>query len=191
MKECDDYRKMSWRDFERMFAEVLRSQGYKVELRGGNMPDDGIDIIGTRNGKVTVIQCKHWKDSRVGIKIVREMYGVMTAEKADEVMIVTTGEITNPCYKFADGKPIHLIDGIRLLEMIKAIQKDGGQPAAEQETTPAPSPKCPKCGSPMVMRKARKGPRAGNNFWGCSMYPRCRASRSIAPDDPIPQDQRK
>ena len=33
---------------------------------------------------------------------------------------------------------------------------------------------CPKCGAPMVKRTARKGPRAGKSFYGCSNYPKCR-----------------
>lgn len=33
---------------------------------------------------------------------------------------------------------------------------------------------CPKCGAPMVKRTARRGPRAGTPFYGCSNYPKCR-----------------
>lgn len=46
-----------------------------------------------------------------------------------------------------------------------------------QETWPADTdsvPLCPKCGAVMVKRKAAKGAFAGNEFWGCSNYPRCR-----------------
>ncbi len=35
-------------------------------------------------------------------------------------------------------------------------------------------PKCPKCAGDMVKRKAAKGTNAGNLFWGCSTYPKCR-----------------
>ena len=33
---------------------------------------------------------------------------------------------------------------------------------------------CPKCGSSMVLRKVKKGQNAGNKFWGCSKFPKCR-----------------
>ena len=36
------------------------------------------------------------------------------------------------------------------------------------------SPKCPKCGSEMVLRTAKSGANQGNQFWGCSNYPQCR-----------------
>ncbi len=34
--------------------------------------------------------------------------------------------------------------------------------------------KCPKCGSAMVIREAKKGKNAGKKFWGCSAFPECR-----------------
>ncbi|HHV61981.1 MAG TPA: RecQ family ATP-dependent DNA helicase [Firmicutes bacterium] len=37
-------------------------------------------------------------------------------------------------------------------------------------------PRCPVCGSPMVLRTARKGPNAGDKFYGCSRYPGCRGT---------------
>lgn len=33
---------------------------------------------------------------------------------------------------------------------------------------------CPKCGSLMVLRTAKRGDNRGNQFWGCSGYPKCR-----------------
>lgn len=35
-------------------------------------------------------------------------------------------------------------------------------------------PSCPKCGIPMVMRRAARGERRGEQFFGCSNYPKCR-----------------
>jgi len=36
---------------------------------------------------------------------------------------------------------------------------------------------CPLCGSPMVLRTARQGKRAGQRFWSCSRFPDCRGTR--------------
>jgi ssDNA-binding Zn-finger/Zn-ribbon topoisomerase 1 len=35
---------------------------------------------------------------------------------------------------------------------------------------------CPKCGSRMVLRTAKRGARAGERFWGCERYPACKAT---------------
>ena len=32
---------------------------------------------------------------------------------------------------------------------------------------------CPKCGKPLVLRTAKKGDNSGNQFWGCSGFPKC------------------
>jgi restriction system protein len=42
------------------------------------------------------------------------------------------------------------------------------------------NPVCPRCGSAMALRTAKRGPNAGGEFWGCSAYPRCRATKSSA-----------
>ncbi len=36
------------------------------------------------------------------------------------------------------------------------------------------SPLCPKCGEEMILRTAKKGSNRGQQFWGCSNFPRCR-----------------
>lgn len=46
--------------------------------------------------------------------------------------------------------------------------------AAASEGEP---PTCPRCGVPMVRRTAQRGLHAGEAFWGCPNYPRCRAKR--------------
>lgn len=38
------------------------------------------------------------------------------------------------------------------------------------------SPSCAVCGKAMVLRTARKGPKAGSQFWGCSGYPECKVT---------------
>lgn len=37
---------------------------------------------------------------------------------------------------------------------------------------------CPLCGSGMVRRTAKRGPRRGSHFWGCTRYPNCKGARS-------------
>ena len=36
------------------------------------------------------------------------------------------------------------------------------------------SKQCPRCGGELVLRTAKKGHNAGNQFYGCSNYPKCR-----------------
>ena len=43
-------------------------------------------------------------------------------------------------------------------------------------------PHCPKCGTPMVLRTVKNGNNAGQQFWGCSNYPRCRTMLPYQPE---------
>jgi DNA-binding helix-hairpin-helix protein with protein kinase domain len=52
--------------------------------------------------------------------------------------------------------------------------------------TPSPAPvaaktsvSCPRCGSGMTQRLARKGSYSGSYFWGCNRYPACKGIRNI------------
>jgi len=45
---------------------------------------------------------------------------------------------------------------------------------------------CPKCGAAMVRRVAKRGENAGNEFWGCSAFPKCRSIVQI--EDPEPEE---
>jgi restriction system protein len=38
---------------------------------------------------------------------------------------------------------------------------------------------CPKCGSELILRVAKKGANAGNQFYGCSNYPKCRYTSQL------------
>lgn len=38
---------------------------------------------------------------------------------------------------------------------------------------------CPSCGLKMALREAKKGKNAGNQFWGCTAYPKCRKVLSL------------
>lgn len=51
-------------------------------------------------------------------------------------------------------------------------QTSPGRPASQSAT-------CPRCGSIMVKRLARRGRNAGNHFWGCSRFPRCKGTRNL------------
>ena len=42
---------------------------------------------------------------------------------------------------------------------------------------------CPRCGGKLVLRTTKQGPNVGNQFYGCSNYPKCRYTKSIEHND--------
>jgi four helix bundle suffix protein len=49
----------------------------------------------------------------------------------------------------------------------------------QARSTQTSGPACPQCGKPMHQRTAKKGPRSGQAFWGCSAYPNCKGTLPI------------
>jgi hypothetical protein len=48
-------------------------------------------------------------------------------------------------------------------------------PPTPSDHTPGAPPTCPKCGETMVLRTGTKGSHAGETFYGCPNYPKCRS----------------
>jgi restriction system protein len=177
-QSLETLRATSWKDFEYLVAEAYRRQGFTVEYSVSKGSDGGVDLVLQKNGRRSVVQCKQWKVFSVGRPVLQQMFGIMTAESADEAIIVTSGRFTNDARAFASGKPIRLLDGPKLLELVKSVQA-GGENSANAEPEPAQvptPPQCPRCGKEMIVRTARRGNQAGSKFWGCPSYPACKST---------------
>lgn len=70
---------MTWREFEWLVGEGFRLRGYRVVESGGGGPDGGVDLVLTQGGEKFLVQCKQWRAFKVGVDVVRELYGVMAA----------------------------------------------------------------------------------------------------------------
>jgi hypothetical protein len=64
---------------------------------------------------------------------------------------------------------------VRHVRALKASPKQAEAPAAVAAGSRA-APACPKCGRQMVLCTAKRGERAGSQFWGCPGYPKCRGT---------------
>jgi restriction system protein len=175
----DSLRALSWRQLELLVGEAFRRQDYTVQETGQGGADGGIDLVLRKDGKLTLVQCKRWKTQRVDVKVVREMFGLLAHHGASEVKIIAVGAYTADAQRFAAGKPIELITGKALLEMVRGVQPDPASPASKAHASgdPETAPPCPKCGKEMQMRTNR---RTNELFWGCKDYPSCYGTRRVA-----------
>jgi len=109
---------LSWRQFEELLEEAYRRRGFAIRRPPSEGADGGIDLDLERNGRRYLVQCKHWKRRRVGVQVIREIFGVLTAERAAGAFVVTSGSFTPEAVRFAARKPIRLVDGEKLEQMI-------------------------------------------------------------------------
>jgi len=67
-----------------------------------------------------------------------------------------------------------------LVERLAAQMSGAALPVREPSFRPIPAdPTCPRCGAVMLVRTSRKGTNVGQQFWGCSTYPRCGGTREL------------
>jgi len=191
-RSADALHAMSWQQFERLVGEAFRLQGYRVAETGGGGADGGVDLVLIRGAEKFLVQCKQWRAFKVGVDVVRELYGVMAARGATGGFVITSGRFTADAVAFAQGRNIRLIDGPQLHALIRTAGGAASNPAAvdthaeprQAAAATAPSdaldaPRCPVCARAMVRRTARRGANAGRGFWGCPDDPACRGTRAI------------
>jgi restriction system protein len=173
---ADRLNSMSWQQFELVVGEGFRRQGYAVGEPGGGGPDGGIDLVARKDGEKFLVQCKQWRALKVGVSVVRELYGAMAADGASGGFVVTSGRFTDEAKAFASGRNIELLDGPLLNLLIHDVASVGEAPAP---ALPSAVPCCPVCAKSMVERTAKRGGSVGAAFWGCVQYPECRGTRPM------------
>lgn len=181
---------ISWREFELLVGEAYRLQGYEVAEVGGAGADGGVDLVLRKDREKFLVQCKQWKAFKVGVTVVRELYGVMAAEGAAGGFVVTAGRFTDEAIEFASGRNVTLVDGPKLHALVRPAR--AARPSSkrmetrvhQRPVTPFAAsmpfeaePACPSCSGAMVRRTAKRGDQAGTTFWGCAKYPACRGTR--------------
>ena len=115
-----DVDNLSGVEFENVCQALVEKMGFTTQTTKAS-GDGGIDLIAYNSqpllsGKY-IIQCKRYTGS-VGEPIIRDLYGVVTAERANKGILMTTGQFTKSAIAFSNAKPIELIDGEKLKALL-------------------------------------------------------------------------
>lgn len=105
-------RELSPRKFEELVADMFRNQGYEVNLTPRSK-DGGMDIIAVQRSDIgtimTIIECKRYgPDNKVGVDIVRGVYGVVEQQGATRGIIATKSFFTRDAEEFRRSVPYRL-----------------------------------------------------------------------------------
>jgi restriction system protein len=167
---------LEWKRFEQLNGAYFRTLKFRVEEASPG-PDGGVDLrlyVDEATASPILVQCKAWNTWKVGVKQIRELFGVMTAEGVSEGIYVTTSSFSKEASEFANGKNIHLIDGDDLLAKLRALPSDEQDQLRNLATSgDFSTPTCASCGVKMIQRVSTK---TRERFWGCINYPRCRST---------------
>lgn len=107
-------------EFEDVVEQLLSKMGFHIEGRKA-AADGGIDMVASKMDAIVggkfIIQCKRFTGS-VGNSVIRDLYGVVHSESANKGVLITNSTFTRDARSFAEGKPIELIDGAKLQDLL-------------------------------------------------------------------------
>jgi restriction system protein len=119
-------------DFEEFVAELFEAMGYAVERVGGT-GDEGADLRVRLASLSAVVQCKYHTRGVVGSPELQKFLGTIHHTRSHKGFFVTTRTFSLAAEKFVAEHPIELIDGPRLVELVR----DALGPGARHEPEPA------------------------------------------------------
>lgn len=95
---------LSPRKFEELVAELLSDLGYEVELTPASR-DGGKDILAympTPHGRILcLVEVKRYRqDHKVGVELIRQLYGTLVDANASSAMLVTTSSFSSGARAF-------------------------------------------------------------------------------------------
>lgn len=127
LDESTNLAAMDWEDFEHvvreLFAKLFTARGSSAEVHVTRASRDyGVDALvhdpDPIHGGKFVVQAKRYVN-RVEVSAVRDLYGTIQNEGANRGYLVTTSSFGPDAHAFAKGKPITLIDGSHLLQLLQ------------------------------------------------------------------------
>ena len=167
-QQLNELRHLKPSEFEDYIAHLFNKLGFTAEKVGGAY-DGGIDVIAVKDNVKHYIQCKKFITSQVDVGSIRNFYGALVDHLANgKGYFITTNKFTLEAEKFAEDKPIELIDGYRLIEYIKSVEDKDGAAYKINEA----KENCPRCAGSLIKKRGKYG-----EFFGCSNFPKCKFTK--------------
>ncbi|MGW5675359.1 restriction endonuclease [Streptomyces sp. NPDC003860] len=106
--------------FESLVAELFRAMGMQAvttqRSNDGGVDVDALDPAPIRGGKI-VVQVKRYRNT-VPPTAVRDLYGTVQDAGANKGVLVTTSGFGPGSHAFANGKPLELVAGAELVDLL-------------------------------------------------------------------------
>ncbi|MEU5704626.1 restriction endonuclease [Streptomyces aurantiacus] len=129
--------------FEHLVADLFRAMGMQAvttqRSNDGGVDVDALDPTPIRGGKI-VVQVKRYRNT-VPPTAVRDLYGTAQDAGANKGVLVTTSKFGPGSHTFANGKPLELISGSELVDLLHRHGLRGrlGGGARQPSAQPTPS----------------------------------------------------
>ena len=110
------------------------------------------------------------------IAFIKKMDSTREADWSDASMLETMQYFLN-CNRPNKSDYARKYEDLYLMSVVCKFKEEMDDQTSDvkpvSEKTETAKKVCPKCGKPLVLRTAKKGENVGNQFWGCSGFPKC------------------
>lgn len=120
-------RSLTPREFEEFVGDLLKKLGYEVTLTPASR-DGGFDMYAASSNALGsflyLVECKKYEpQNKVGVEIVRSLYGVLESKKATAGMVVTSSFFTKGAEDFQQQVmyKVHLHDYLKIQKWLDLI----------------------------------------------------------------------
>jgi restriction system protein len=117
-------RAMDWEEFSALVTNAYRKRGYAVHPASAG----GYDFRLTKEGRVTLLQCRRWKVNQVGVAPLRELVKAVEREDASHGISIAAGEYSAPARALTKTEPLTLVDGEELVKLVGSSAKSRPKP---------------------------------------------------------------
>lgn len=170
--------------FESLVADLFRAMGMRaVTTQRSN--DGGVDVEADdptpiRGGKI-VVQVKRYRNT-VPPTAVRDLYGTVQDAGANKGVLVTTSGFGPGSRTFANGKPLELVSGSELVDLLHRHGLRGrlGDGGSAPQPAPDPAPAVPAVEQPVEHNVLGMSWSGGVALDICALV--CRGSRVLSDD---------
>ncbi|MGW7813686.1 restriction endonuclease [Staphylococcus xylosus] len=168
-----DIDRMDGLDFEFYLSVLFKELGYKAVVTNGSH-DFGADLILKKGNQKIVVQAKRYGYKKnVSIGAIQEVFASQRYHNADESWVITNSYFTKSAIKLAKPCNVILKDRYALTKWILSIQSDTTPQKAKKRNISNRS--CPNCNHELKIRNSK----TGNEFIGCSNYPKCKYTENL------------
>jgi restriction system protein len=125
-EEIQAIQELSWQQFKELVANAYRGKGYTIMESSTFTADPSVDLVLRQGANIYLVQCRYWQNRKLGRREARNLFSLMHDKQASGVFLLTTGIFTNEARHYALGRPINLIDGIALVELLGRGHSNSG-----------------------------------------------------------------
>jgi restriction system protein len=129
-EEIKSIQELSWPQFKEQIAEAYGRAGYLVLENDPFTSDPSIDLVMRKSANLYLLQSRYWRNRKLGLREAKNLFSLMHEKQASGVFLLTTGVFTREARRFAAGRPINLVDGIQLVELLGSIKNNEPAPNA-------------------------------------------------------------